>query len=145
MINTDGVRCMLFDLDGTLIDSMAYWRALTVHQANMRFGNLSEELEAQIAILPYPQVQALLSKTFSVSDSYIARMFKTRLGMTPSDYINTVRIESACNLLLNSKMKIGDIAYKTGFYSPYYFSRVFKKIHGITPGGFRKNEQIMNP
>ena len=66
MINTDGVRCMLFDLDGTLIDSMAYWHALTVHQANMRFGNLSEELEAQIAILPYPQVQALLAKTFSV-------------------------------------------------------------------------------
>ncbi len=60
------VKCMFFDLDGTLVDSMAYWHALTVHQVKMRFGHLGEELEAKIAILPYPQVQALLSETFSV-------------------------------------------------------------------------------
>ena len=69
MINTDGVRCMLFDLDGTLIDSMAYWRALTVHQARLRYGHLAgytEELETKITVLPYAQARSLLAETFSI-------------------------------------------------------------------------------
>ena len=66
---TDGIKCMLFDLDGTLIDSMAYWRALTVHQARSRYAHLegyTEELETMLAILPYPQARALIADTFSL-------------------------------------------------------------------------------
>ena len=86
-----------------------------------------------------------VSKSFSVSESYIARLFKQQLGTTLSDYLNLVRVQEACDLLCNTKMKIGDIAYKTGFNNPYYFSRVFRKIHGITPGQYRKKELLNIP
>lgn len=68
-MNTEGIKCMFFDLDGTLIDSMAYWRSLTVHQARARYAHLegyNEELEAQLAILPYPKACELVAKTFSL-------------------------------------------------------------------------------
>lgn len=86
-----------------------------------------------------------ISKMFAVSESYVARLFKQQLGTTLSDYINLIRIQAACDYLCNTKMKIGDIAYKTGFNNPYYFSRVFRKIHGITPGQYRKKESFNNP
>lgn len=92
-----------------------------------------------------PITLGTLAKKFRLSESYIARIFKTKLGTTTSDYINLVRVQAACNLLLNTKQKIGDIAYKCGYSNPYYFSRVFRNFYGITPGEFRKNERIINP
>ena len=82
-----------------------------------------------------------LSKRFSLSESYIARLFNKKLGTTLSEYVNTLRIQFACTLLRSSSMKLCEIAEKTGFSNQYYFSRVFKKIHGTTPIKFRKNEK----
>ena len=68
-MNTENVKCMLFDLDGTLVDSMVYWRALTVHQARTRYAHLegyTEELETAITVLPYPQARELIARTFSL-------------------------------------------------------------------------------
>ncbi len=83
-----------------------------------------------------------LASTFGISQSYVARLFKENLHTCSCDYINSVRIRHACDLLLNSKLTIGAIAEKVGFNNQYYFSRVFKTRLGITPNQFRNRKTV---
>lgn len=81
-----------------------------------------------------------LSDKFHLSQSFIARLFKRQLGTCTADFINSLRIRYACDLLINSKLSIGEISSKAGFNNQYYFSKVFKARNGITPSEFRKNQ-----
>jgi len=56
-----------------------------------------------------------------------------------SDYINNFRLEQAKSMLQNPELTISEIAYKTGFSSPNYFSTVFKNKFGVSPNAFRKS------
>lgn len=58
--------------------------------------------------------------------------------MNVSDYINNIRLEQAKSMLQNPGLTISEIAYKTGFSSPNYFSTVFKNKFGVSPNVFRK-------
>jgi AraC-like DNA-binding protein len=56
-----------------------------------------------------------------------------------SDYINNIRLEHAKSMLLNPELTISEVAYKSGFSSPNYFSTVFKNKYGLSPNAFRKS------
>lgn len=84
-----------------------------------------------------PHTLSELANEFSLSESYIAKLFKTHLQTKPSDYINNVKISIACYRILNTKMSITEISEELGYSSVYYFSRVFKKIKGVSPSEFR--------
>ena len=79
-----------------------------------------------------------LSSISCVSKSYLSRLFLKRLGMSPMRYLNSVRVDIAKKLLIDSKLSISDIAVKVGFSDPLYFSRVFNKLTGVAPTEFRK-------
>lgn len=66
------------------------------------------------------------------------RRFKSHTGMTPSDYITTLRIQKAKNMLADTDMFIKDIASLCGFENEYYFSNFFKKHIGVSPLAYRK-------
>ena len=83
-----------------------------------------------------------LSSEFSLSEVYIAKLFSTELGMRPSEYINSIRVSYARDMLIHTDMPIGEIAETVGFSSLYYFSRVFKKICAISPSDFRNGKAI---
>ncbi|QTA37528.1 helix-turn-helix transcriptional regulator [Thermosipho ferrireducens] len=74
-----------------------------------------------------------------VSSSYFCSIFKKSTGMCFSRYLNRVRIEKSKELLRQSKMSILEIALEVGFNSQSYFTKMFKKITGVTPKDFRKN------
>lgn len=78
-----------------------------------------------------------LSRAFGLSESYIARLFRNELKMRSSDYINKVRVGAACTLLQSTGMRLNEVSEKTGFSDQYYFSRVFRKLCGVTPTEFR--------
>lgn len=82
-----------------------------------------------------------LSDMFGISQSYIARLFKTTLNTCSADYINGVRLRYSCDLLLNSSLSIGEISERVGFNNQYYFTRVFKAYLKMTPSEFRKQKQ----
>ena len=102
-MNTEGIQCMLFDLDGTLIDSMAYWRALTVHQARVCYAHLegyTEELETQLAVLPYPQACALIARTFSLPLESVKTDREYTRGMMRLFYRDHIgEKKAACDIL----------------------------------------------
>ncbi|MDP4133333.1 MAG: AraC family transcriptional regulator [Bacillota bacterium] len=83
----------------------------------------------------------IVSDNFYLNKEYLSRLFKSKTGMTITDYINSVRIKKACELLENTSLDVGFIAYSVGFGSATHFDRQFKKQLKITPKEYRKSKK----
>jgi AraC-like DNA-binding protein len=79
-----------------------------------------------------------LSKIINMSPFHFCRFFKRVTGMSPTEYINKVRIDMALKYLVDSDLTITEISEKVGFCSINYFDEVFKKRKGLSPVEFRK-------
>lgn len=73
-----------------------------------------------------------------LSKSYLSRIFKEELNSTFTSYTNKIRIEKSKEYLLNHDLSLTDIALLTGFDDQSYFTKVFKKATGVSPGRFRE-------
>lgn len=79
-----------------------------------------------------------LSEELNVNASYLSTVFKKEMGQTVTEYINQRRVEIAILYLNTSSMQIQDIAFRVGICDVNYFSKVFKKITGMTPTKYRE-------
>jgi two-component system response regulator YesN len=79
-----------------------------------------------------------ISNQFFISREYISRKFKQEFKVNFSDYMSRIRIEKSKLLLLNPHLRIAKIAEEVGYPDVKYFSKVFKKIVGVSPNQFRK-------
>lgn len=75
-----------------------------------------------------------------LSPAYFSRVFKQETGCTFSAYLNRVRIERSKALLLHRSIRLTDIALLVGFEDQSYFTKVFKKVTGMTPLQFRETK-----
>ena len=80
-----------------------------------------------------------LADLLNISRIQLYRKIKAMFDVNVSDYINNIRLEQAKSMLQNPELTISEIAYKTGFSSPNYFSTVFKNKFGVSPNVFRKS------
>lgn len=80
-----------------------------------------------------------LAEELNYNGSYISRLFKDKMKLTISEYLNMLRIKKACELLRNSNKSITDIALVLGYNSSQHFSRSFKAVKLITPSEYRSN------
>lgn len=81
---------------------------------------------------------SLLAKRASMSEVYFRRLFKSEHQISPSQYITSVRLKNAKNLMKYPFLTLEDCALQSGFSSVQYFCRVFKANTSITPSKFRK-------
>lgn len=72
-----------------------------------------------------------------VNDSYLSRTFKKECGYSITEYITTLRIEKAKELLTNSNVLTYEVSEQIGISDPSYFSLLFKKHTGLTPKEYR--------
>lgn len=72
----------------------------------------------------------------AVSHSSLYRNFKRQFQMSPKRFLLEYRIERACMLLTDSTYSIQEISNSVGFEDPFYFSRAFKAIKGVSPRQF---------
>lgn len=72
------------------------------------------------------------------SASQVFRYTRKYFGMSPANYINSVRLRRAAELLELTHRSIGDIAYAVGFSDMSYFTRLFRQTFGMPPGSYRK-------
>ena len=73
---------------------------------------------------------------------HFSHLFKSLTGKTTSEYVNSIRIKKAEQLLLNTDMLISEIAISTGFSDTNYFCRLFRKYKNQSPTMFRDNHTI---
>ena len=66
---------------------------------------------------------------------------KKLTGKTPNDYIKTLRMERAVELLKDDTLTVAQVSYDIGIEDPYYFSKTFKAFYGISPTQYRKGEK----
>lgn len=73
-----------------------------------------------------------------LSSSHFYRLFKQTIGQSPYQFLMAYRIEQSKKRLDNPNELMADIAFACGFSDQAHFSRVFKKIEGLTPKQYRK-------
>ena len=84
----------------------------------------------------------LLADKYHITPSYFSRLFHEKCGCAFPDYLTTLRMEKAKELLLSESNKsIQEICELVGYSNPSYFNAIFKKKFGVTPGQFRKNHR----
>ena len=69
----------------------------------------------------------------SVSHSSLYRRFLKRFQISPKRFLLEYRIERACALLKETDCSIQEISTSVGFEDPFYFSRAFKEVKGVSP------------
>lgn len=82
---------------------------------------------------------AELSDYLNLTRAYVYKLFKKHMGVSPTQYIENFRIEKACGILLEENISISECAAMVGYDDRSYFSRVFKKINGVSPKEFSLN------
>ena len=80
-----------------------------------------------------------VSDSVGLSTFYFSKLFKKEMGIGINSYISSCRIEHAKRMLTISDLPIAQIALQCGFSTTAYFSQVFKKTTGMTPGEFRRS------
>ncbi len=78
-----------------------------------------------------------------LSPSYFSKIFKDEMKCNFNAYLNKVRIDMSKRLLLNDKIPLVDISNLVGYEDQSYFTRVFKKITGISPGKFKESRGVI--
>ena len=77
-----------------------------------------------------------LSEMVQLSPTYLSRTFKDTTGYSVIEFFNKIKIDKAKELIIEGNKKIKEVAQTLGFADEFYFSRIFKKIEGISPSEF---------
>ncbi|MCR5526384.1 MAG: response regulator [Lachnospiraceae bacterium] len=82
-----------------------------------------------------------LAEEFGMSAATLSTQLKEKLSMTFSSYVTSLRIQKAKELLKNQAVSIQEVAEMAGYTDYFYFTKVFKKVEGISPSKYRKELQ----
>ncbi|MDI5983588.1 AraC family transcriptional regulator [Halomonas sp. M4R5S39] len=87
----------------------------------------AEELDLQV-----------MAERFKVSPYHLAHRFKAAVGCSPIHYLIRRRVGEAQSLLINTELSVAEVAERVGYRHASYFNTAFRKVVGVTPGGYRK-------
>ncbi len=79
-----------------------------------------------------------ISREVNISPHYFSKLFKEQVGENFIDYITSLRIQKAKELLVENRLSIKEICFDTGYADPNYFSRLFKRVVGVTPTEYKE-------
>ncbi|MFS0880592.1 helix-turn-helix domain-containing protein [Metabacillus niabensis] len=85
-----------------------------------------------------------IANKVELSPKYLSVLFKKEVGITVSEYIQRTKIEEAKKLLAFSKTPISEICSLLNFNDQSYFTKVFKKVTGVTPKLYRERHHLLS-
>jgi AraC-like DNA-binding protein len=156
-VNFSEERTRLFDLiyttleNGYSADNLGYinmclWYFLSSFCYDVFFHGPTRKAEKDAIDNSIEFMQRNIERTLSVrelaveahiSPSHYAALFKKKTGYPPLAYFNHIKVQKACQYLHFSNLQIKEIAYRVGICDPYYFSRFFSNMMGLSPLEYR--------
>ena len=112
-----------------------------------------EQHDQKLSYHPSPQINAMvqyirnnyadpelsiskLADIFCFSKKYLSAVFSKKMGINFTEYLAKIRIERATELLTKEKISVAELATRCGFSDSFYFSKVFKRITGVSPSKY---------
>jgi two-component system response regulator YesN len=115
------------------------------HSGGVGLRNVMEEITGFLKEHYFEDLSLVdVATRFHFDPTYFSKLFKAFNKESFIEYMTRLRIEKACDLLLNSNMKIHEIAELVGYENQRYFSQVFKKVTGNTPSDYREHMERKN-
>lgn len=81
-----------------------------------------------------------LAEAMGYNRSNFFKKVKSLTGQTPADYIRTLRMNRAAELLREETITVAEVCYKVGISDPHYFAKVFKQQFGISPKKYQQGK-----
>ncbi|MBL0728593.1 helix-turn-helix domain-containing protein [Piscinibacter sp. HJYY11] len=103
-----------------------------------RIGVIVDRISGDMAT-PFSAAEA--AAELGLSESRFSRLFRRATGNTFTDFVNRVRINRACHLLMETDRRVTHICYEVGFNNVANFNRRFLEIKGLTPSEFRRQTE----
>lgn len=115
------------------------------HQSTARRSQDPQDLAPVLRLMQDHPTRALslqqLARQAHLSPSRFSALFRSRTGTSPVQYHLRLRMQAACQLLDASPADVKEIADRCGYSDPYYFSRLFKKVTGLSPSAYRQEQK----
>ncbi|MEO8719468.1 MAG: AraC family transcriptional regulator [Ginsengibacter sp.] len=105
-------------------------RKQSKNQINQSINYMKQHIDKMLPL------QAMAASV-NLSASHFSFLFKKSTGFPPIEYFNHLKVQKACQYLLFTDLRIKEIADNLGIEDPYYFSRMFTKVIGVSPGIYR--------
>ncbi len=81
---------------------------------------------------------AELASLVNMAEGSLCRFFRERVGCTPFEYLNRIKVDFACKFLMDEGLSVTAVAYESGFNNLSHFNKQFKRNTGMTPSVYRK-------
>ena len=134
--DSDIIGYLYHGLVTELLSSLLYCKSRVDTKMPDWFAELLCYIKSQdVGSLTYEDI---LNKSM-VEKSYLWKSFKKYLNTSPTDYINIMKLEKACELIANTPMSMTEVAFEVGYNSYSYFARQFKSKYGYSPKELLKN------
>ncbi len=134
---------MVCYLEETLLLLMQFYES--VNHKNLLTDNKSDQNDLLSEILAYmnkriadPVTIEEICHEFYISRSSLQALFKTHLNTSPKNYLLNIKLQKSKELIRDNQYTISEIAYRLGFSSIHYFSRLFKKYFNTTPSAYAR-------
>jgi two-component system, response regulator YesN len=135
-------KCSSLNQAGELFRSMQFDYCDAVRKLSLK--NYSSAIRRAVEYIRINLNQDLsldsISGSLNLNSYELSRQFKKETGKNITEYINNRRINEAIYILENDNISITDVAFTVGFNDVNYFTKVFKKLKGVTPSEYRKQK-----
>ena len=127
------------DMDQVFEEFLQYVKDMNMEKTSEEGKDLMREVDEYILAHMEEQITTkMLATRFGLVSPYLSRLFKAYKGLTPSQYIQNIRLNNAKELLITyPNITSKDIAGMVGYQDPLYFSKIFKKNTGVYPSEYR--------
>jgi AraC-like DNA-binding protein len=131
--------------------NMCLWQFISSFIFDNKFNFITKTATNDISSHAIDFMQKHLDKTLKLSEiahavntsvSHFAAVFRNKTGFAPIEYFNHLKIQKACQYLQFTEDRVREIAYNLGIEDLYYFSRLFKKVMGVSPNEYRKKRNL---
>ncbi len=122
--------CDCYKLLGVLIKMATPIKNKTHQGVQRALAYITEHYAEQITV-------STLANISNMSESNFYATFKKNMGDSPIAYLNHYRLSIAVDKLIQTNQTVSEISYSVGINDPLYFSKLFKKTHGMAPKEYR--------